>query len=263
MIRVTTFSALRAGIQVFIRRFPLLMGVWVIILVLNQLIDLAIPDQFTLAAAAAQVMLFGPLYVGQYFVTLRVLRKQPTRIGDLLEGFNRWGTIMGMYIAFFVAAVLVVSLLGALLGLAGYGLAVVFLVLLSLTYAFVPILLVDRDHPNAPMSLTEALLASAVLARGRRRVLFGITFLLALPIVLLFTADYVAINVFETSIPFWLYTVLELLSGTLFIGPVSAASFAVVYEAALTGSLGRRPGTQSSVDDLDTEREEVDSIDNE
>ena len=263
MNRVTAIGALRAGIQVFIHRFPLLMGVWIIILGLNQLISLVIPARFTLAAAAAQVMIFGPLYVGQYFVTLRALRDQPTRIGDVLEGFSRWGTIIGMYLAFVLVAALAISLLGALLGLIGYALATLFLALLSLTYAFVPILLVDRDHPKAPFRLTEALSAGALLARGRRLVLFCITLLLGIPFLLLFAGDYIALAFFDTEIPTWLYTILALLGGMLFIGPVSAASFAVVYEAALTSSLGHRPGTPASVNDLDTGREEVDSIDEE
>jgi len=244
MTRVGPIAAIRAGLRVFLSRFPLLMGVWLLILGLNQLIGWVIPARFYLAAFAAQVMIFGPLYVGQFFVTLQVIRGKEAGIGGLLEGFNRWGAVVGLYLLFYFTIAILLSLSMGFSDPVAFPVAlaigVVVAVAIGLTFAFVPILLVDRKHPETPMSISRALRVGMELTRRRRWTLFAVVLLLSLPIVVVLSADAIAFHAFAITIPGWIITLLSVVCGALFVGPVSTASIAVVYEVALSDHLGHQ-----------------------
>jgi len=221
---ISTWFCLRQGIDVLVRRFPLLFGAWLVILAVQQGIALVVPDtvQGLWISLALDIVLLAPLYAGQYLLALHVVRGEPTAFRDLFRGFRWWGALAA------------VSVLTSLLASVGFLLLIVPGIVWLVMFAFAPIVVLDRATGGAPtqrIGAVGAMRRSKELTAGYRATLFAISLLLSLPSVAVGTLAWIALTSPDTGIPLWTIEVLALLSGTLFLGPLHAASYMVAYDA--------------------------------
>jgi len=219
---LTVWGCLREGVDAVVRRFPLLFGGWLVILGVNQAVTVAVPPTWSWVSLVISLVLLAPLQAGFHLIALRAIRNEPTGFRDLFVGFSRWGTIVG--------ASLLVSLLICL----GILLFLLPGILWALTYAFVPIAVLDRSRgvgPRRRLGPIEAMRRSRELTEGYRGVLFGIGLLLILPTLAVVALSMVKTLLPEFPLPVWAIRVFLLLSGTLFLGPLQAASYMAVYNA--------------------------------
>jgi len=215
---LTTWSCFREGIDAFVRRFSLLMAAWLVILAAQQVIDLLIPDAYSLLEIPATLILLAPLYAGQFLLALKAVQDEPVSFREFFSGFSQWGTLVGVSV--------LVSLLVAL----GFFLLIIPGIVWSLTYAFAPIIVLNPPNGEAPhgrVGILDAMRRSRELTKGYRGILFGISLILVLP-----TIAIAVLMITVPEFPAWAIELLTLLGGTLFIGPVSATSYMVAYDNA-------------------------------
>jgi len=210
------WDCLRRGFDTFASNLPVMMGAWIIILAIQQGIDLLVPDSLILMETIATMLILAPLYAGQQLIALLAVRGEPTSVRDLFAGVPQWGSIAG-------ASILIN--LGIALGMM---LLVVPGILVALMMSFAPIRFLDPARRNRRIGSTTALSESTALTRGVRGTLFGIGLLLAIPALVL--VGVAILYVLKLGFPRWAVDVLAILSGTLFLGPVQAASTMVVYD---------------------------------
>jgi len=239
---ISTWSCLREGIDALVRRFPLLLGAWLVILAVQQAIDLAFPalEPWVWLNLVLYVVLLAPLYAGQYLLAVRAVRDEPVAFRDLFRGFSQWGTIA------------LVSVLTSLAVIGGFFLFVVPGIVWAITFAFAPIVVLDSSTGNGPrpkLGPVEAMRRSKELTAGYRATLFGISLLLSLPTIAIGVAAGVSAALPEIQIPLWAIQLFSLLSGTLFLGPLHATSYMVAYHAITRlerGNQGAPPTTVTS-----------------
>jgi len=160
------------------------------------------------------------LYAGQYLLALKVVRKEPVVFKELFAGTSHLlGPILGTYF--------LVNLLTTLGAVA----LIIPGILVALMYSFVLIRFLDPKEGTRTVRPGEAMRESAQITRGYRGTLFGIGLLLAIPYVVLVVLLWISGN--DSSIPTWVIEVVAILSGLLFLGPVQATSYMVVYDHAL------------------------------
>ncbi|MFC2095897.1 hypothetical protein ACFLSW_05630 [Candidatus Bipolaricaulota bacterium] len=227
---MTAWTALREGFDAFIRRFPLLMGAGLVILACQQAIYLLIPETLWWVQLLLILALLAPLHAGQYLLAVKVVRHEPAAFRDLFAGTSKWGPISLAY--------LLVSLLTAL----GFVALIVPGIIVSLMYSFVLIRFLDPKAGERKGSVLELMSESARITKGYRGVLFGIGLLLSVP-TLVWTVITLLV---EQPISPWIIQLIGIFSGLLFLGPVSAASFMVVYDHAL-----EHPRNRASTQPLD------------
>ena len=225
---LTITSCLRDGINAFLRRFPLLMGAWILILGVQQLVDLLIPDAYAWAEMPIYVVLVAPLYAGQYLLSYKVVRGEAATFHDLFQGFHRWGTLVG------------VSLVTSIVVVVGTLLLVIPGIIWALMFAFAPIVVLDPWTPDGVsrrVAVFDALGTSKDLTKGYKGTLFGVAFLLGLPTIAI--SVLLTLKAYNPAFPIslWMLELLALLSGALFVGPIASTSFMVAYDR-ITG-LGR------------------------
>jgi len=221
---ISTWSCLREGIDVLVRRFPLLLGAWLVILAAQQAIDLAFPDlgPGVWLYLVLYIVLLAPMYAGQYLLAVRAVRGEPAAFRDLFRGFSQWGTIA------------LVSVLTSLAVAAGFFLFVVPGIVWAIMFAFAPVVVLDRPAGSGSrptIGAVEAMRRSKELTAGYRATLFGISLLLSLPTIAIGVAVGVSGALPELEIPLWAIQLFSLLSGTLFLGPLHATSYMVAYDA--------------------------------
>ncbi|MCK5585256.1 hypothetical protein KAJ02_04220, partial [Candidatus Bipolaricaulota bacterium] len=94
----------------------------------------------------------------------------------------------------------------------------------------------DPDERTRVVRISEAMSESARITKGYRGTIFGIGVLLAIPYMVL--AILLWISAYDPSIPTWVIEAVAILSGALFLGPVQATSFMVVYDYAVNHPRG-------------------------
>ncbi len=221
---MTSWAALREGFDAFTRRLPLLMGAWIVILVCQQVIDLLIPDSLMLLEYVLSMIVLAPLYAGQHLLALKVVRREPVVFRELFAGLSKWWPILLAY------------LLVGLLTMLGFVAFIIPGIIVALMYSFVLIRFLDSKEGTRTVRISEALSESAQITRGYRGTIFGIGLLLAIPYMVLVVLVW--ISTYDASIPNWVIEIVAILSGTLFLGPVQAASYMVVYDRALNHPRG-------------------------
>jgi uncharacterized membrane protein len=135
-----------------------------------------------------------------------------------------WGTIVGSYLLY----VLLSSLATLALIIPG--------IIVGLMFLFAPIRFLDPKEGARSLGAIEALRESARITRGYKEILFGIGFLLGIPMVILLVLQMRSLN--DPRFPAWIIEIISLLSGALFFGPVAATSYMVVYDHALNHPRG-------------------------
>jgi len=221
---VTSWTALREGFDAFTRRLPLLLGVVLVLLAVQQVIDLLIPDSLVWFESIVTVIILSPLYAGQYLIALKVVRREPVVFKELFAGMSQIGTIVGAYV------------LVTLLTVLGSFALVIPGIIVALMYSFTLIRFLDPKEGARTLRATEALRESARITRGYRGTLFGIGFLLGIPLAILIILQ--TVSVYNPLFPSWIAEIIALFSGALFFGPVQAASYMVVYDHAVTHPRG-------------------------
>lgn len=229
---MTAWTALREGFDVFVRRFPLLFGAGLVILACQQAIYLLIPETLWWVQSLLSAVVLAPLFAGQYLLAVKVVRCEPAAFRDLFAGMSKWGPIC---LAYFVVVLL--STLGTLL-------FIVPGIILALMYSFVLIRFLDPREGDRRLGVADAMSESSRITKGYRGSLFGITLLLAIPYIVL--AIILSLVALDYGIPRWLIDVIAVFGGFLFIGPVQAASFMVVYDYALEHPRKRSSGETPS-----------------
>ena len=216
---MTAWTALREGFDAFTTRLPLLLGVWLVILACQQVIDLLIPDSMMWIEFVISIIVLAPLYAGQHLLALKVVRKEPVVFKELFAGTSHLGPILGAYLL-----VQLLTVLGAIaLIIPG--------IIVALIYAFVLIRFLDPEEGSRTVGATQAMSESARITKGYRGTIFGIGLLLALPYLVLVVLLW--ISTYDSAIPTWVIEIVAILSGTLFLGPVQATSLMVVYDHAV------------------------------
>lgn len=221
---MTSWTALREGFDAFTRRLPLLLGVVLVLLAVQQVIDLLIPDSLVWFESIVTVIILSPLYAGQYLIALKVVRREPVVFKELFAGMSQIGTIVGAYV------------LVTLLTVLGSFALVIPGIIVALMYSFTLIRFLDPKEGARTLRATEALRESARITRGYRGTLFGIGFLLGIPLAILIILQ--TVSVYNPLFPSWIAEIIALFSGALFFGPVQAASYMVVYDHAVTHPRG-------------------------
>jgi hypothetical protein len=217
---LTTWTCLRTGIDVFVRHFPLFMGAWLVILAVQQAVDFALSDRWPWIALLVQLVLIAPLYAGNSLLALTAVRHEPASFRLLFRGFPRWGTFAG------------ITLLTALIVLVGFALFVIPGIIWAVMFAFAPIVVLDPwSHDGFPrrVGILDAMKRSRELTHGYRGVLFGLSLLLGLPSVVIGVLVVIKAHNPAFPLPLWALDLLALLSGTLFLGPVSAVGYMYAY----------------------------------
>lgn len=220
---IRALPTLRAGIDIFTRHLPLLLGSWLVILAAQQAIALLIPDGtgWNLLQSLLTVVTVGPLYAGQYWIALRIVREEPTSIRELFHGFSRWGSLVG------------VSLLTSLAVGIGFLLLVVPGIVWALALLFGPICVLDGRKPDGTPTKTgtfDALQESQDITKGYKGALFRVAFIFAIPTVILAVFNLLYVYVPGFPIPYWAIQMLSLLAGTFFLSPISAVCYMIVYD---------------------------------
>jgi uncharacterized membrane protein len=165
------------------------------------------------------VVILSPLYAGQYLIALKVVRREPVVFAELFAGLPQLGSIVGAYI------------LVTLLTVLGMVALVIPGIIVALMYSFTLIRFLDPREGTRSLGSTQALRESARITRGYRGTLFGIGFLLGIPLAILIILQMLALN--NPLFPSWVLEIVALFSGALFFGPVQATSYMVVYDHAL------------------------------
>ena len=217
---MTAWTALRNGFDAFTARLPLLLGAWLVILACQQVIDLLIPDSLLLVESAISMIVLAPLYAGQHLLALKVVRGEPVAFKELFAGMSKLGPILGGY---FLVGLLTV------LGSVAF---IIPGIIVALMYSFVLIRFLDPREGTRTVRPTEAMSESARITKGYRGTLFGIGLLLAIPYIVL--GALLWMSFYDPSIPAWVIEIVAVLSGALFLGPVQATSFMVVYDYAVS-----------------------------
>ncbi|MCK5246657.1 hypothetical protein KAR02_07145 [Candidatus Bipolaricaulota bacterium] len=221
---MTSWTALREGFDAFTRRLPLLLGVVLVLLAVQQVIDLLIPDSFLWLKSLVAVLVLSPLYAGQYLIALKVVRREPVVFKELFAGRSQIGPIMGAYVL-----VTLLTVLGAIaLVIPG--------IIVALAYSFTLIRFLDPKGGGRSVTATEAMKDSARITRGYRGTLFGISFLLGIPLAILVILQ--TVSIYNPLFPSWIAEIVAIFSGALFFGPVQATSYMVVYDHALNHPRG-------------------------
>lgn len=216
---MTAWTALREGFDAFTRRLPLLLGAYLVLLATQQVIVLLVPDSVRWLEYVISGIVLSPLYAGQYLLALKVVRGEPVVFKELFAGTPQLGPIVGAY------------LLVTLLTVLGTAALIVPGILVALAYSFVLIRFLDFEEGTRALRPTDAMSESARITRGYRGTLFGIGFLLAIPYMVLVILLWISAN--NSSIPGWAIEIVAILSGMLFLGPVQATSYMVVYDHAV------------------------------
>ena len=221
---ISTWSCLREGIDTLVRRFPLLLGAWLVLLAVQQVIDLVAPAVGPRAwfYVLLSVALLAPLYAGQYYLVLRVVRNEPAAFRDLFQGFGYWVPVAG------------VQVLTLLTVAAGFLLLVIPAIIFAVMFAWASIVVLDPltgSESRPRIGPVEAMRRSKELTAGYRGTLFGISLLLSLPLIVLMIAVSISSASPNVTIPLWAIELFALLSGTLFLGPLHTASYMVAYDA--------------------------------
>jgi uncharacterized membrane protein len=221
---MTSWTALREGFDAFTRQLPLMLGVVLVLLAVQQAIDLLIPDSLLWIKSMVTIVVLSPLYAGQYLIALKVVRREPVVFKELFSGMPQLGPIVGAYVL-----VLLLTVLGAVaLIIPG--------IIVGLMYSFVLIRFLDPKEGSRSLRATEALSESAEITKGYKGTLFGISLLLGIPLGILIIFEM--ISFYNPLFPNWIIEIITLLSGALFFGPVQAASYMVVYDYALNHPRG-------------------------
>ena len=126
-----------------------------------------------------------------------------------------------------VGAYLLVTLLTVL----GFAVLIIPGIIVALAYSFTLIRFLDSKGDGQSVTATEAMRDSVRITRGYRGTLFGIGFLLAIPLVLLVILQ--TVSIYNPLFPPWIAEIIAIFSGALFFGPVQATSYMVVYDHAL------------------------------
>jgi len=215
---MTSWTALRTGFNAFTQRLPLLMGAWIVIIVCNQVINLLIPDSLFWMESMLPMVVLAPLYAGQHLLALKVVRREPVVFTELFTGLSKWWPI------------LLANLIVSVLTLLGFVAVIIPGIIVALMYSFVLIRFLDPGKGTRAVQVSQALKESAQITRGYRGTLFGIGFLLTIPILL-----WTFFLMLPSDIPInpWIAEIIAIFGGFLFIGPVQATSFMVVYDHAL------------------------------
>ena len=221
---MTSWTALREGFDAFTRRLPLLLGVVLVLLAVQQGIDLLIPDSLVLLEWVIMVIVLSPLYAGQYLIALKVVRNEPVVFKELFSGASQLGPIVGAYVLITLLTVL------------GFVALIIPGIIVALAYSFTLIRFLDPKGSETPLRASEAMRDSVRITRGYRGTLFGIGFLLAIPLVLLVILQ--TMSYYNPLFPAWIGEIIALFSGALFFGPVQATSYMVVYDHALNHPRG-------------------------
>jgi len=221
---MTSWTALRDGFDAFTTRLPLLLSAWLVILAGQLLIDLLIPDSMLWIESIISMIVLAPLYAGQYLLALKVVRREPVVFKELFAWTPQIGPILGAYF--------LISLLTVL----GTVALIIPGIIVALMYSFVLIRFLDPREGARTVRATEAMRESAQITRGYRGTLFGIGLLLAIPYLVLGVLLW--ISAYDSSIPSWAIEIVAILSGMLFLGPVQATSYMVVYDYALNHPRG-------------------------
>lgn len=216
---MTAWTALRDGFDAFTTRLPLLLSAWLVILACQQVIDLLIPDSMLLVESIISMIALAPLYAGQHLLALKVVRGESVVFKELFAGKPQLGPILVAY--------LLVNLLTVL----GAVVLIIPGIIAALMFSFVLIRFLDPKEGARTVRATEAMRESAQITKGYRGTLFGIGLLLAIPYLVLGVLLW--ISSYDSSIPTWAIEIVAILSGTLFLGPVQATSYMVVYDHAL------------------------------
>jgi uncharacterized membrane protein len=221
---MTSWTALREGFDAFTRRLPLMLGVVLVLLAVQQAIDLLIPDSLVLLESLVTMIILSPLYAGQYLIALKVVRREPVVFKELLSGMPQLGPIFWAYV------------LVTLLTVLGMVALIIPGIIVGLMYSFVLIRFLDPKEGLRSLRATEALSESADITKGYKGTLFGISLLLGIPLGILIILQ--TVSVYNPLFPSWIAEIIALLSGALFFGPVQAASYMVVYDHALNHPRG-------------------------
>ena len=221
---MTSWTALREGFDAFTRRLPLLLGVVLVLVAVQQIIDLLIPDSLFWIESMVTVIVLSPLYAGQYLIALKVVRREPVVFKELFAGTSQIGPIVGAYVL-----VTLLTILGAFaLVIPG--------IIVALMYSFTLIRFLDPKGGARSLRATEAMSESASITKGYRGTLFGIGLLLGIPMAILIILQ--TVSVYNPLFPSWIVEIITLFSGALFFGPVQATSYMVVYDHALNHPRG-------------------------
>ena len=239
---IRALPALRVGIDLFISRFPLMMGILLITTAIRVAIGL-IPDETLLALSTQSILsaiILPPLTAGQYWVALRIVRGEPASIRDFFRSFRRWGALVGISIV----TSFVVGIGSLLLVVPG--------IVWGLGLLFAPIALLDARKPDGTpekAGVFNALQDSQEIAKGYKGVLFRISLILGLPMAVSVAASLLSLYAPGIPIPNWVLELLPLLSGVVFMGPIGATTFMTVYEQIVRlGQSPREPGEVSAND---------------
>jgi uncharacterized membrane protein len=109
-------------------------------------------------------------------------------------------------------------------------------IIVALAYSFTLIRFLDPKGDGQSVTATEAMKDSARITRGYRGTLFGIGFLLGIPLVILIILQ--TMSIYNPLFPSWIAEMIAIFSGALFFGPVQATSYMVVYDHALNHPRG-------------------------
>jgi len=223
-MRITAWSCLRKGFNVFTENLPTMMMAWISVSALQRVLDLLIPDTWPVLSFLVMLLLVAPLNAGLHYIALAAVRGKSPTFRDLFIGVPQWGAILGAYTLMVLAAAL------------GLVLLVIPGIIVAVMFSFVLVRFVDPELGQRRVRSTDALRESRELTRGYRGTLFGIGLLMMLPGMLVATIS--TFSLLQPGFPTWILEIAVLLSGALFIGPVTAASYMVVYDSA-TRSLSR------------------------
>lgn len=221
---MTSWTALREGFDAFTRRLPLLLGVVLVLLAIQQAINLLVPDSLIWLKLLVTAIVLSPLYAGQYLIALKVVRREPVVFKELFAGMSQIGPIVGAYV-----------LVTLLTGLGTIALVIPGLII-ALVYSFTLIRFLDPKGGGRSVSATEAMKDSARITRGYRGTLFGISLLLGIPLVIIVILQ--TVSNYNPLFPSWIAEIIAIFSGALFFGPVQATSYMVVYDHALNHPRG-------------------------
>ena len=217
-MRITAWSSLKKGFDTFTANLPVMMMAWISVYALQRVLDLLIPEAWPFLSLLAMLFIVSPLYAGLHYIALQAVRGESPTFRDLFVGVPQWGRILGAYILMILAVGL------------GTVLLIVPGIVFALMFSFAMIRFVDPALGNRRIRSSEALRESRELTLGYRWTLLGIGFLMMLPGIVVATIS--TFSLLQPSFPIWILELVVLLSGALFIGPVSTASYMVVYNVA-------------------------------
>ena len=244
MERITATQALSAGIQIFKRHFILLAGIGLGIAALTLLGQrLPVPLEPPLGTVIVSLLLMWPLQAGLDFVSLRLVRDGSAGLRDLSVVLRCWPALLvlsGIRYGLSSISSIFISTGEAPLGLAPFlwlPLSLVGLIL-SLVFAFAPILILDRKNALASQeeaTLGSALRLSAQLTRGRKGTLFVIPLLAGIPLLVIGILGALITGTGPSGLTGNItYLVVFYSIGGLFCTPWISASTMAVFDQAVS-----------------------------